>query len=164
MEGFYSGMSAGFGFLLVFALLAFIWLLFQNYKKRVLPQNKPVNTVDLADYVAAEERKEQRIDIVWPVSLKKEDMIIKAETKDLTRSGAFIKCNEPLAPGEQFLLIIETPAKSIISLKSEVVWSNVGIPEEKVVTRGMGVRFIQNMEKDIALLKASLERNKIPVN
>lgn len=157
MEGLYSGMSAGFGFLLFFIILSFIWLLFNNYKKRKFSQNRPVNAIDLADEIAEEERKEQRIDIVWPASIKTGNRVIKAKTKDLSRGGAFLKCNEPLAPGEQFHLIIEIPEKDSIVLNSEVIWSNCNIPEEKVVNRGMGVRFIKNNDEDLVRLKNSLE-------
>ena len=157
MESLYSGMSVGFGFLLFCTLLSFIWILFQNYKKRLLPQNRSFDIADLVDYQAEEERKEQRVVIRWPVSIKTVIRNIRAETKELNRSGAFIKCREPLLPGEEFYLFIETPYKGVILLKSKVVWSNCNTPEEKVVTRGMGIRFIQNKKEDLIKLESAID-------
>ena len=54
-------------------------------------------------------------------------------------------------------MTIEIPSKGYISLKSEVIWSNAGIPEHKVVNRGMSVKFKQNMENDLASLISALE-------
>ena len=159
MKGLSSGMNIGFGFLLFCALLSFLWIIFQNLKKRMFPLERPLNINNLPDYQGEEKRKEKRVDIIWPVSVKINNEIIKAETKELNRSGAFIKCSKPLVTGERFVLTIETPSKGFISLKSEVVWSNASIPEEKVVTSGMGIRFIQNMDKDLMLLKSALEEH-----
>ena len=157
MESLYSGMGVGFVFLLFCAFLSFVWIIFQNFRKRMLPKSKPVNVIDLAAYEVEEKREEKRVDIIWPVSVQISNEIIKTETKELSRSGAFIHYSKPLLPGTQFVLTIETPAKGDISLKSEVVWSNCNMPEEKVVIRGMGIRFIQNMDEDLNLLKSALE-------
>ena len=157
MDSLYSGMSVGFGFLIFFAILSFVLILFKNFKKRMIPQNRSTDLIDLINFQVEEKRNEKRADIVWPVSVETGNDIIKTETKDLTRSGAFIKCSKPLKPGEQFVLAIETPAKGTISLNAEVVWSNANIPEDKVVTRGMGIRFIKNTDNDLKYLKSSLE-------
>ena len=157
MESLYTGVSVGFGFLLFYIGLSFIWLLFKNYKKRILPQNKYINIADLKNFQVEEGRKERRVDIIWPVSVVTANGIGKAETKQLSRSGAFIKCRNPLPIGEKFNMTIEIPSKGYISLKSEVIWSNAGIPEHKVVNRGMSVKFKQNMENDLASLISALE-------
>ena len=161
MDSLYSGMSVGFGFLLFCAFLSLIWLLFINLKKKLLPQNKSIDVIETDDLQPEEKRNEKRIDILWPVTIEIKNEIIKAETKELSRIGAFVKCSKPLLPGERFLIAIETPANGSISLNAEVVWSNANIPEEKVVTRGMGIRFIQNPDKDLALLKMALDAYKL---
>ena len=163
MDSLYSGMSVGFGFLLFFTLLSFVLILFQNYRKRILPQNKSINIVDLAEY-QVDERKGLRVKIKWPVTVETLKGKIKAETKDINQIGAFITCSKPLTLGEQFRLIIETPSNCFISLKSEVIWSNANISEDKIVIRGMGIRFIQNTETDLEFLKAALEECIEPEN
>ena len=167
MDGLYSGMSVGFGFLLFCTLLSFIWIIFQNFKNRMLPKNKSINVIDIPDNKIEEESKVNRVEITWPVSFETVNGRINAETKDVSRSGAFIKCNKPLLPCEQFYLTIYTPSKGPVSLTAEVIWSNCKIPEEKVVIRGMCIRFIQNRAGDLALLKSALEEyleliNKAP--
>ena len=159
MDSLYSGMSVGLGFFILCALLSFIWIIIKNLKKRMFSEDKSVDLIEFVQSKAEAEEgcKEQKVDIKWPVSIEMNNGIIKAETKDLSRSGAFIKCSKPLLPGEQFNLIIETPVKGAVSLKSVVIWSNSNIPEEKVLTRGMGIRFIQNKKEDLELLKSVLE-------
>ncbi len=161
MESLYSGMSVGFGFLLLFSVFSFILILIQNYRKRMFPHSQSVKVIDLANYIA-EERKDHRAEIKWPVLIEMPEMKIRTETKNLDYCGAFIKCSKPLKPGKQFRLIIEPPSNGFISLKSEVVWTNANIPEEQVVIRGMGVRFVQNNEEDLALLKSALEDYPVP--
>ena len=38
---------------------------------------------------------------------------------------------------------IELPGGEPLALAAEVVWSNASVPPERVVHRGMGIRFIQ---------------------
>ncbi|MGD9160530.1 MAG: PilZ domain-containing protein [Desulfobacteraceae bacterium] len=161
MDSLYSGMSVGFGFLLFCAFISLIWILFKNLKKKLFPQNKSFDMVDFTSHQVEEKREEKRVDIIWPVSFEINNEIVKTETKELSRVGAFVKCSKPLIPGERFVLTIETPENGSISLNAEVVWSNAGIPEEKVVTRGMGIRFMQNPDKDLALLRSTLEVYKL---
>ena len=161
-------MSVGLGFILLCTFFAGIWFLFQNIKKRLLPQNKPIDVIELTNYQVEEDTKEKRVDIRWPVSVVTIEGSMEGETKEISHSGAFIKCSEPLVPGNQFVLTIETPEKGPISLKSVVVWSNSNIPEEKVVTRGMSIRYIQYKKEDLELLKSALDEHfaknrKIPL-
>ena len=157
MGNIYAGMSVGLGFILFCILLSFIWVAFSNFKKRMLPQKNDINVIEFLKYQEDEKRNSKRVDISWPVFLETNSGIIKAETKDLSRVGAFVKCSKPLFPGEQFRMTIEIPEKDPISLKSEVIWSNSNIPDEMVVTRGMGIRFLQNLDEDLVLLKSALE-------
>ena len=158
MGNVYTGMSVGIGFILFFLLLAIIWTIFKNLKKKMMPGNNNSDmAADISSFQVNENRSDQRVGISWPVSLETVNGIIKAETKDLSRSGAFVKCSKPLLPGENFRITIEIPDQEPLVLNSEVVWSNGGFPEEKVVTRGMGIRFLKNLDKDIEKLKMSLE-------
>ncbi len=164
MGNIYAGMSVGLGFILFCILLSVVWFAFRNFKKRMLPQKNSIEGTEFARYQENEKRDNKRHKIAWSVSLETAMGIIKAETKDLSRSGAFVKCRTPLMPGERFCLTIDIPAKDPISLKSIVVWSNGNIPEEKVVNRGMGVRFLQNLDEDLSSLKMALEEHIESIN
>ena len=157
MGNIYAGMSVGFGFILFCIVLSLIWVVFRNYKKRILPQKNPIDVINFFNGGKDKEQKSNRTEISWPVLLETNKGIIKAETKDLNLGGAFVKCSKPLLPGEQFRLLIEFPSKNTVALKSEVVWSNTGTPDEMIITRGMCVRFLQNVDEDLDYLKSALE-------
>jgi hypothetical protein len=40
------------------------------------------------------------------------------------------------------------PNRDPLTVNAEVVWSNINVPDEKIVNRGMGIRFIQVTEDD----------------
>ena len=70
-----------------------------------------------------------------------------AETKDLSLSGAFIICQQPLPLNENFNIILNVPNRDSIQITAEVIWSNISVPEDKIITRGMGIRFIKVSEE-----------------
>jgi hypothetical protein len=57
---------------------------------------------------------------------------------------------------EQFQLTISAPSQDPFKLNAEVVWSNINVPQDNVIHRGMGVRFIQNTEENRKRLNHSL--------
>ena len=147
----------GLGFILFCILLSMVWFFIKNYKNRMLTQKQSVDVIPFSDYRVEEKRRRKRAEIVWPAFIVTDKGVIEGETKDLSRSGAFITCGKPLLPGERFLINIDIPKKGPVSLRSEVIWSNGNIPEEKVVSRGMGIRFLQNIDEDTSSLKSALE-------
>jgi len=86
--------------------------------------------------------------------------------KDISLGGAFVVCTEPLALNDKLKISIRIPNQEPLSLNAEVVWSNRNMPAERVVNRGMGIRFIENTEKDRQRLNealaASLEGSRSP--
>ncbi len=79
--------------------------------------------------------------------MKTSQEIISAGIKDISTEGAFIVCQNPLPLKEQFRIAINIPTQKPIALEAEVVWSNSNVPEDKVVNRGMGIKFLQSTEK-----------------
>jgi hypothetical protein len=45
------------------------------------------------------------------------------------------------------------PDNEPVIATAQVVWSNVNVPEEKVINLGMGVRFIKMSDRHIQLVK-----------
>jgi len=45
------------------------------------------------------------------------------------------------------------PGNEPVSATAEVVWSNANFPEDKVVNRGMGVRFLKMSDKHIRIVR-----------
>lgn len=81
--------------------------------------------------------------------------------------GAFVCCQKVLPLGETFLLTIEPPNHKRLTLNAEVVWFNVNVPDEKIINRGMGIRFIQITKDDREflnqLVSAHLEKERVPL-
>ncbi len=156
MGDVYAGISIGMGFILFCILLAVVTTLFKNFKKRLIPKNNNMDAADFCNYLVSESRQDKRIDVSWAVTVKMAEGDVTAETKDINRFGAFIRCSRPLPPGKQFVLSLETPDKGTLVLNSEVVWSNGNVPDDKVVNRGMGIRFINNSPENIENLSQSI--------
>lgn len=160
MGNIYAGMSVGMGFILFCIVLSFIWITFKNYAKGALPQ-KNIDQMDFfcnpEDEKSVQQNIDQKVDVMWPVFIETDRGIIKAITRDINRSGAFIKCSSPFKPGEKFRILIKSAEKRRLLLNAEVVWSNTGIPEERVINRGMGIRFIRNPDRDLTALKLALD-------
>ncbi len=72
----------------------------------------------------------------------------EGEIANISIGGAFIQCKKPLALNETFSITINIPDRQPIPAKVQVVWSNVNIPEDKVLRRGMGIRFLEIADDD----------------
>ena len=107
--------------------------------------------------VENESRKHTRTDLRWQVSMETSDGTIAADAKNISLSGAFICCEKPLPLGEIFRLTVTCPDNEPFTAAAKVVWSNVNVPEEKVVNRGMGVRFIKMSDRHLRWVRQLLE-------
>jgi hypothetical protein len=161
MGNIYAGMSVGLGFILFCIVLSFIWIIFKNYIKGAFSPSD-MDTLEYytcpEDVTLADHKKmDKRTEVAWPVFIETNRGIIKANIRDINRSGAFIKCDSPSKPGEKFRILIKTTEKRRLLLNAEVVWSNSSIPEERIITRGMGIRFIKNPDNNLTALKLALD-------
>jgi c-di-GMP-binding flagellar brake protein YcgR len=73
---------------------------------------------------------------------------LEVQLKDISLGGAFVVCPNPLPLSEKFRISIEPPEQALLELNAEVVWSNANVPEDKIINRGMGIRFINNTDED----------------
>jgi len=110
-------------------------------------------SVKLSQDVEKQRRKHPRANINWPVSMETSNGTIVAEVKDISLSGAFICCKQPVPIGEVFHLTMTGSDNEPVTATAEVVWSNVNVPNEKVINRGMGVRFIKMSDRHIQLVR-----------
>ena len=83
-----------------------------------------------------------RYKVRWPVTLMTSEGTIEGETLNLNANGAFIRCGQPLSPGERLLLTMELPASTFEEISTAVVWSNFEDSDEETRPRGMGIRFL----------------------
>jgi uncharacterized protein (TIGR02266 family) len=101
----------------------------------------------------AERRQHPRIDVNWPVSIETPEGTINAEVKNISLGGAFIGCKKPLPIGHVFSMTMTGPDNEPVIATAEVVWSNENVPEDKVINRGIGVRFIKMSERHLQIVR-----------
>ncbi len=89
-----------------------------------------------------EKRLYPRSKVRWPVTMTTPIGTIEGETLDVSTLGAYIQCQEPFNPSENFLLSVRLPAGSPLRVFAEIVWSNLTGLESRNEPPGMGVRFL----------------------
>ena len=131
----------------IFAGLIIFWF-FHTFIKRKLASEQSVQLPNSSKTFNGEElRRHPRMKVSWPAAMEIRHGSIKVRLKDISLGGAFVICTESIALNEQFRLYIEVPEEDTFALNAEVVWSNMNVPEEKVIHRGMGIKFVKNTDK-----------------
>ena len=94
-------------------------------------------------------RQFPRAEIKWPVFYESNGHSTEGVTLNMSPSGLFIRCANPLKLNEVFDLTIKVP-ESDRNLRAsvEVVWSNIYGPDDHITPRGMGVRFLEISSED----------------
>ena len=78
-------------------------------------------------------RKHQRKKVNWFATMETSKATRIGELKDISRGGAFVYCDMPLAAKELFKIVISVPgSEASLTGEGRVVWSN---------PYGMGVKF-----------------------
>ena len=84
-----------------------------------------------------------RAEVRWPVSAMTAEGSLQGETMNLSMMGAFISCSKPLGLNETVALTINIPdSDHSLTVRAQVVWSNVCVSRDDKSANGMGVRFI----------------------
>jgi hypothetical protein len=94
-----------------------------------------------------ENRAYPRAKLKWIVLFKVDGRVIEGVTKDISVSGAYVCCAKPLKLNVVLNMVIKAQDKSL-SVKAEVVWSNIYGPDDDINPRGMGVRFLEISGED----------------
>jgi hypothetical protein len=103
-----------------------------------------------------EKRRHPRVAVSWTACMEISREQVEVQLKDISLGGAFVVCRQPLSLNEIFRLTIRAPKQEPFALNAEVVWSNAGVPDDKIINRGMGVRFIRNTDADRRRLNAAI--------
>jgi hypothetical protein len=98
-------------------------------------------------------RKDAEPKINWPVWIETPDGRVAGEVRHFNLGGAFVCCKKPLSLGKVFRMDIMGLDNDPAITTAEVVWSNIHVPYEKVINRGMGVRFIKMSDSHIRLVR-----------
>ncbi len=76
----------------------------------------------------------------------------------VSHGSAFITSTTRLDIGEKFQLTIHLPERPPLQLRAEVTWSNMHLPADKVVKRGLGIRFIEAGEEAVCLINDTISQ------
>jgi uncharacterized protein (TIGR02266 family) len=104
-------------------------------------------------------RKEERITKKLSLMFKDRQKFIKAYASNISNGGLFIRNDNPLPVGEQFLLKLQLPdIKDAISIKCQVAW--IRRPRDASAKRlaGMGVKFIEMRDEDNKVLRQYIKQ------
>ena len=131
----------------IFVGLIIFWFVFIYLKRRMILDSS-TRSVTAAMQVSWEEKRHHpRIEIEWPAVIEGARPNAEVQLKDISLGGAFVVCPEPPELQDQFKIAIDLPEVGAVSFNAVMVWSNFNIPREKVVNRGMGIKFIANEQK-----------------
>jgi hypothetical protein len=149
----------------IFAGLVLFWFARVYFKKRTAagPASGAAPPVPLRASSWEEKRSQPRLAVSWHAAFTGPRGNSPAQLKDISLGGAFVVCVDPLPLSERFLITMDLPGRRPLELKAEVVWSNTHVPEERVINRGMGIRFVDNTEEKRKILsKAVAEALRSP--
>ena len=107
-----------------------------------------------------ENRMFPRVNVRWPVVVRTAQSSIEGITLNLSPSGVFVRCKNPLSLNEVFDMSISIPeAKGSLIAEAEVVWSNIYGPDDDISPCGMGVRFLNiSVESRAFIAKVVLDQ------
>jgi len=102
-------------------------------------------------------RKEIRVQRTLSLRYKDKKSFVKARTENVSSGGLFIRTENPLKHGEQFLLKLQLPGLSDpMKIKCEVASTRKQAEKTDGPPYGMGVKFIQMTKKDNQTLRQYL--------
>ncbi len=142
-----------YGAIAFFLAFLVVWMVSYFWKKSIPSDQDSLISAKLPRNLEEEKREHPRFDVNWPVSIETAYETIAAEVKNISLGGAFICCKKPLQLRKVFRMTMIGPENEPLMVSAQVAWSNANMPEDKVINRGMGVRFINMSERHLQLVK-----------
>ncbi len=103
-------------------------------------------------------RKEDRITKTLPVKFKDGQTFVSAYTGNISTGGLFIKTENLLSVGQQFLLKLQIPdVPEPLQSNCQLIWLRKQREETKGRPAGMGAKFLEMPAKDTQILKQYLK-------
>jgi Tfp pilus assembly protein PilZ len=142
----------------IFVGFVLFWFVRVYFKRRTGAEPAPGVTPPPALRASPweEKRSRPRVAISWHAALVSPRGGSPAQLKDISLGGAFVVCPNPLPLSERLHLTIDLPGRGPLELTAEVVWSNINVPADRVINRGMGIRFIDNSEEKRKILSEAV--------
>jgi hypothetical protein len=110
-----------------------------------------------------EKRRSKRSDVRWPVSVESEHGTIQGEIRNISLSGIYVRCDEPLRVNEDFRMAIIPPNRKAIGLTGKVVWADMYGLDEDENAFGMGVCLVEIAKEDQKFLQNAVSPRRAQV-
>jgi hypothetical protein len=143
----------------IFLAFLLFFLVFYFLKSRISSDVDSHGSMSLPPKAKVERRQHPRTDVSWPVTMETPGGTVEARLNNISLSGAFVCYEKPLPVGEVFHLTMIVPDHEPVAATAQVVWSNIHVPDEKVVNRGMGVRFLQRSDRHNQIVRQLFQEN-----
>lgn len=88
-------------------------------------------------------RDSERLKLICPALVEKSGGVLKASLRELTLNGAFLTCPNPRPIGQAFQVKLLMEDQKPLIFDAEVLWNNQNVSADKIIHRGMRVRFLQ---------------------
>ncbi len=141
---------------LTFAIIIIFFL--RKAKNAYNPENS-LSFNSSTDLLNEERREPERVDINLDVKLESAKGNSKAILSNLSISGAFVKCNQKFSLSDKFTILLENHKPKPLAISAEIIWSNLAIPGDHIVNRGVGVRFINNPQETRKSLESLITKH-----
>jgi len=132
----------------IFLVLLMVWFVAVYMKRRVGPGQLQTGAASLQKVTWEEKRVQPRLAVSWKASVDDGQGAMNVMVKDVSQGGAFVVSKNPLPLKTRLAITLQPAAREPLALNAEVIWSNINVPADKVINRGMGIRFIDNDESD----------------
>ena len=103
-----------------------------------------------------ENQKILKAKIKWPVIVEGPEGDLEGVMTRVTPKGGFVHCSKPLKLNEVFDMTIDAPDHRI-TVKAQVVWSNIYGRDDRISPRGMGIHFVKISSADRLFIASVLE-------
>ena len=100
-----------------------------------------------------ENRQHPRMPITLPARIITATGVMEGELENVSLHGAFIRCKKPLETSERLMVVVKLPSNPSFNSHAEVVWSRVPRSNDKGISCGMGVKFL-DLAQTRLILKA----------
>ena len=109
-------------------------------------------------------REYSRVEVSWPVTMHTGKKLLVGEIKDISVSGALIRCEELPSPEETLELSIEVAELSYVFALVENIRFNVEDSHGNGITYELAVRFKEMTEDERRILYNAIEQEVMKKN
>lgn len=95
-----------------------------------------------------ERRKNPRVEIIWPINVDTDQGTIEGETRNISSSGLYIYCEEPLLLNKLYRLVVYPHNRVEMEVTGKVVWSESYDLKDKPVRVCIGIKTVEISDED----------------